>query len=252
MEQDRLIFIQKAFASEQECLIAKLRSSDRIVHNGDKGEVNEKHFIDFLRKYLPNRYTVNKAMVIDSEGNVSDSIDIVVFDRQYTPTLLDNNKHRYVPAEAVYAIFECKPTINKEYLEYAADKIESVRKLKRTSVEIVYAGGKYPAKEHFDILGGILALRIDWTDNFGETFQKNHKTLLGKRRIDCGFVAEGASFDIFENADNFSYSFGTKDNSLAYFAFRLLWKLQSLATVPAIDWMSYAKTLSKMNGGQYV
>jgi hypothetical protein len=245
VEKDGLHFLQNAFASDQACLVANLKSSDRIAHSGDKGEVNEEHFIEFLTSYLPNRYTVKKAMIIDCEGNVSDSIDIVVFDRQYTPTLLDNNKHRYVPAEAVYAVFECKPTINKDYLEYTADKIQSVRKLKRTSVEIVHAGGKYPAKEHFDILGGILALQVDWVDCFGESFQKNHKTLIGKKRVDCGFAAEGASFDSIANPNNFSYSFGPKDNSLAYFAFRLLWKLQSLATVPAVDWMAYANTLSK-------
>jgi hypothetical protein len=245
MEQNSLYFLRDAFASEQKCLIADLESSDRIAHNGDKGEVNEGHFIDFLTKYLPNRYTVKKAMIIDSKGNVSDSIDIVVFDRQYTPTLLDNNKHRYVPAEAVYAIFECKPTINKEYLEYTAEKVQSVRRLKRTSVDIVYAGGVYPAKKHFDIIGGILALRVEWADNFGIAFQKNHKTLIGDKRVDCGFAAEGASFDIFSDVDSFAYTFGPKEKSLAYFVFRLLWKLQSLATVPAVDWMAYANTLSE-------
>src|SRR5947209_3072822 len=109
----KLEFLRQAFGTEQECLAPKLKSSRRITHAGDRGEVNEQHFIDFLRKYLPNRYTVEKAIVLDSEGDVSDSIDVVVFDRQYTPTLLDNDKHRYVPAEAIYAIFECKPTIDK-------------------------------------------------------------------------------------------------------------------------------------------
>src|SRR5690242_15085510 len=99
-------FLRQAFATEQDCLIANLKSSRRITHQGDRGEVDEQHFIDFLRSYLPNRYSVEKAIVLDSDGNVSDSIDVVVFDRQYTPTLLDNVKHRYVPAEAVYAIFE--------------------------------------------------------------------------------------------------------------------------------------------------
>ncbi len=50
----------------------------------DRGEVNEQFFIDFLRAYLPNRYTVEKAIVMDSNGSVSHSIDVVVFDRQYT------------------------------------------------------------------------------------------------------------------------------------------------------------------------
>lgn len=242
-------FLREAFATEQECLIPKLKSSNRISHAGDRGEVNEQHFIDFLRKYLPNRYTVEKAIVLDSEGSVSDSIDVVVFDRQYTPTLLDNDKHRYVPAEAVYAIFECKPTIDKAYLEYAGDKAASVRKLKRTSVEIHHAGGVFPAKKLFGIVAGILAIDVEWAAGFkSDAFEQTHKGLTGERAIDCGFAAKGASFDTF--AEQGAYTFGPKDNALAFFAFRLLWKLQSLATVPAVDWMAYANQLSHKQEGQ--
>lgn len=239
--------LRDAFATEQQCLVANLRSSSRIAHAGDRGEVNEQHFIEFLRKYLPNRYTVEKAIVMDSLGNVSDSIDVVVYDRQYTPTLLDNDKHRYVPAEAVYAIFECKPKIDKGYLEYAADKAASVRKLKRTSVEIHHAGGIYPAKKHFDIVAGILAIEVDWKDGFGVSFRTVHEALCADRGVDCGFAAAGASFDVFDGPS--LYKYGPTDNALAYFAFRLLWKLQSLATVPAVDWLAYAETLSHKSGG---
>jgi hypothetical protein len=236
-------FLREAFGTEQTCLVASLKSSQRITHAGDRGEVNEQHFIEFLRKYLPNRYTVEKAIVIDSLGSVSHSIDIVVFDRQYTPTLLDNDKHRYVPAEAVYAVFECKPKVDKGYLEYAADKAESVRRLTRTSVEIPHAGGVYPAKKPGHIVAGILAIDVDWKDGFrSEAFQQVHGGLVGDRTIDCGFAATGASFDIFAGAN--AYSFGPTDNALAYFAFRLLSRLQSLATVPAVDWTAYAARLS--------
>lgn len=193
---------------------------------------------------MPNRYTVEKAIVIDSNGAVSHSIDIVVFDRQYTPALLDNDKHRYVPAEAVYAVFECKPTINKTYLEYAADKAESVRRLHRTSVDIHTAGGKLPAKPHFPIISGILAIDVEWADGFnGDTFRHLHGPLTGDRAVDCGFAAKGASFDVFDGAG--AYCYGPHDNALAFFAFRLLSKLQSMATVPAVDWMAYAKRLSR-------
>lgn len=242
-------FLREAFATEQECLVPKLKSSNRITHAGDRGEVNEQHFIDFLRKYLPNRYTVEKAIVLDSEGSVSDSIDVVVFDRQYTPTLLDNDKHRYVPAEAVYAIFECKPQIDKGYLEYAGDKAASVRKLKRTSVEIYHAGGVFPAKKPSAIVAGILAIDVDWAKGFdSDAFREAHSGLTGARAVDCGFAAKGASFDTF--AENGSYTFGPRENALAFFAFRLLSKLQSLATVPAVDWMAYANQLSNKQKDQ--
>lgn len=238
-------FLKDAFATEQTCLLANLKSSYRITHKGDRGEVNEQFFIDFLRAYLPNRYTVEKAIVIDSTGAVSHSIDVVVFDRQYTPTLLDNDKHRYVPAEAVYAVFECKPKIDKEYLEYAAKKAESVRKLHRTSVEIHHAGGVLPAKKPFSIVAGILATEVGWVDGLSESFRENHSALSGDMRLDCGFAASGSCFDVFDGES--AYTFGPKENALAYFAFRLLSKLQTLATVPAVDWMAYARTLSRTN-----
>lgn len=236
-------FLQKAFASEQRKLEANLQaSSDSITHNGDMGEVNEQFFIDTLRRYLPDRYTVEKAIILDSLGNTTDSIDVVVFDRQYTPTLLDNAKHRYVPAEAVYAVFECKPTIDKGYLEYAADKAASVRRMHRTSVEIPHAGSKpYPPKAQIEIVAGIVALDIEWADGFGDAFRKTHQELINYRQLDCGLAVCGASFDTFDGG----YTFGPKDNALVFFLFRLLKRLQSVGTVPAVDWAAYAQQLSK-------
>lgn len=236
-------FLQRAFASEQSCLIAKLRSSDRIIHDGDRGEVNEQFFIDVLRKYLPGRYTVHKAAILDSEGQVSDSIDVVVHDRQYTPTLLDSESHRYIPAEAVYAIFECKPKIDKDYLEYAARKAASVRRLKRTSVPIPHAGGSYPAKPHFNIISGILAIDVGWKEGLSRSFVDCLSGLTGEMRLDCGLAVDGHSFDAFDPSGQLSFC--RSENALVYFLFRLLNQLQSLGTVPAIDWNAYASQLSK-------
>ena len=241
LETNRLS-LRDAFTTEQNCLDVNLRSSGRILHQGDKGSVNEKHFIDFFRHYLPDRYKITSGSVIDSKGDVSDSIDIIVFDRQYTPTLLDNEKHRYVPAEAVYAVFECKPCIDKEYLEYAAHKAETVRALKRTSVPIHFAGGVYPPKVPGHIVAGILALDVSWADGFGSTFEKNHGNCVGDQLLDCGFASSGACFDVFDGSSKYTY--GPTTNAVAFFAFRLLSRLQSLATVPAIDWNRYASQLS--------
>ena len=128
-------FLKNAFALEQKVLQVKLElSAQSITHPGTLGDVNESYVIDVLHKYLPKRYAVDNGIVIDSTGATSDQIDVVIYDNQYTPTLLDQENHRFIPAEAVYAVFEVKPTINKAYLEYAGNKAESVRKLKRTSI----------------------------------------------------------------------------------------------------------------------
>ncbi len=242
-ETDGKAFLRSAFDAEQNVLAVQLKlSSQSITHDGTMGQVNEQHFINVLRKYLPNRYAVSQGIVIDSNGKTSDQIDIVLFDQQYTPTLLDQQDHRFIPAEAVYGIFEVKPTINKTYLEYAADKAKSVRELERTSIAIPFAAGTYPPKPLHPIFAGIVAPDIEWIDGFkSSSFNANLTALTNERSIDCGLALTDTSFDRFDGKVTLS----DKDCGLAFFLFRLLQKLQSLGTVPAIDWNKYASSLGK-------
>ena len=235
-------FLQEAFAAEQKLLQVRLEmSSQSISHDGTMGAVNESCFIEILRKYLPRRYAVNRGIVIDSTGSTSDQIDVIIYDIQYTPTLLDQKSHRYIPAEAVYAVFEVKPQINKRHIEYAGEKAESVRRLNRTSVPIAHAEGKFPAKKLFPILTGIVASKSEWKNGFNNpSFIRVYKALTATNKLDCGLALSGCCFDIFSGA----FEFGPTDQALPYFLFRLLQKLQSLGTVPAIDWNAYALALS--------
>jgi hypothetical protein len=94
-------FLRDAFREQQSVLEKQLAlAAASITHDGKFGEVTEKHIISILRQYLPHRYSVDSAIVIDQTGRTSDQIDIVIYDKQYTPTILDQQDHRYVPAEA--------------------------------------------------------------------------------------------------------------------------------------------------------
>ena len=106
-------FLRRAFALQQQDLLSKLNlAAASVTHDGKYGDITEQHIIEILRAYLPARYQVDSAIVIDCEGHTSDQIDVVVYDRYYTPTLLDQKGHRYVPSEAVYAVFELKPVVD--------------------------------------------------------------------------------------------------------------------------------------------
>lgn len=237
-------FLRRAFAGVHKLLALTLdHAAQTITHDGERGGVTESAWIEVLRSYLPNRYAVNSGIVIDSEGHTSDQIDVVIYDLQYTPVLLTQEPHRYIPAEAVYAVLEAKPNINKQRLEYAAEKAASVRALKRTSVRIPHAGGVYAAKPLFPLLSGIVAATVDWSDGFGKTFLSVMASdeLSGDRRIDCGCALSHGAFDTF--ASDGAMTFGRREADLVFFLFRLLDKLQSLGTVPAIDWNAYASVL---------
>lgn len=50
-----------------------------------KGDASESVWRELLQAYLPKRYQAETAHVVDSKGAFSDQIDVVVFDRQYSP-----------------------------------------------------------------------------------------------------------------------------------------------------------------------
>ncbi len=238
-------FLKDAFSTEQEVLRKKLlHAASSVTHDGELGGVSEGHFIEFLQNYLPKRYAVDSAIVIDSNGRTSDQIDIVIFDNQYTPLLLPQQRHRYVPAEAVYAVLEVKQKIDKGNLQYAGTKAESVRKLQRTSVRITAAGtteGHEP-KKPFPILSGILATDVAWSDGFeSNAFIRHHNGLSKRQGVNFGLALSGHYFDDYESEKHRVIG----KNALAQFLFRLLGALQDLGTVTAADWSKYAKVFNK-------
>lgn len=121
-----------------------------------------------LNRYLPKRYLAGKAHVVDSKGAFSEQIDVVVFDRQYSPFIFDFESEAVIPAESVYAAFEAKQSINARLVEYAHKKLSSVRKLHRTSLPIPSASGTLPAKLPVPIIGRILTFESDWNPPLGE------------------------------------------------------------------------------------
>jgi hypothetical protein len=244
-------FLGGALAMEQKLLSQQLEiSSHSITNNGVRGDVNEQLFIDVLRRYLPRRYGVEQGIVIDSNGSTSDQIDIVIYDQQYTPPLLKQMSHRYILAEAVYGVLEVKPALNRDYLIYAAQKAESVRRLERTSVPIPHAGGVYDAKPLFPIIAGIVGIRSEWNDGLDSRhFLQTINQLLGDQTLTLGLAMEDRAFErsypIFDQPmPHGELNLSPAENSLAWFLFTLLKRLQDLGTCPAVDWLRYREVLA--------
>jgi hypothetical protein len=94
----------------------------------------------------------------------------------------------------------------------------------------------------FPILAGIIAPDVEWVEGVSSSsFNTNLVVLTNERSIDYGLALSDRSFDRFDG----ELVFSDKECSLAFFLFRLLQKLQSLGTVPAIDWNKYASVLGK-------
>ncbi|WHH59784.1 DUF6602 domain-containing protein [Petroclostridium sp. X23] len=243
----RKIQLKELFYDLQTQMIAKLSTNRRsIAHPGAKGDASELNWIQWLKDYLPKRYCVDKAFIIDCDNNISDQIDVVIYDQQYTPFAFKQDSVIYIPAESVYAIFEVKQELSKEYIEYAGKKAESVRSLRRTSAPIPYAGGFYPPKPHNNIISGILTLTSTWTEPLGKSFEEHITSLPDIQRIDIGCALQCGSFKVDYNVNPIAIEKSTQEESFIYFFLKLLMELQKLATIPAMDIECYARALDSI------
>ncbi|MGN6366473.1 DUF6602 domain-containing protein [Asticcacaulis taihuensis] len=209
-------------------------------HPGTKGDATESAWLEMLQTYLPQRYQATSAHVVDSHGQFSDQIDVVVFDRQYSPFIFRYLQQTVVPAESVYAVFEAKQSINATQVQYAQEKVASVRKLHRTSLPIPHAGGTYPAKALQHILGGLLTLESDWRPALGASLQTALSAGTLDGRLDLGCVAAHGVFSC-DSGDCTVLS--SIEKPATAFLFDLIARLQEMATVPMIDVRAYANWL---------
>lgn len=217
-------------------------SRTTLKHPGTKGDATEGIWLELLKHYLPQRYQAERAHVVDSKGQFSQQIDIVVFDRQYSPFMFNFQGQLIVPAESVYAVFETKQTINAALVDYAQQKAASVRRLHRTSLPIPHAGGVYPPKPLSPILAGFLALESEWKPALGEPLRAaltvNDPTL----QLEFGCIATHGIFT-YDTAVR-SYKIDCDVKPAAAFLFNLISRLQQCATVPMIDIDAYGAWLT--------
>lgn len=239
------IDLRDIFLGLQKQMVAKLSTGRRnIAHPGTKGDATELGWIKMLNTYLPKRYQVDKAFVLDADGRFSEQIDIVIFDRQYSPFLFNQDGAIYIPAESVYAVIEVKQDLSKKVIEYAGSKAASVRRLKRTSAAIPHAGGVYPPKQHFEIIAGVLTLGCSWTPALGTKFEAAIAGLSVNQRINLGCALQFGAFEVtYKDDAKPRIQRSGKQDSLIFFFLRLLSRLQQIGTTPALDISEYAKSL---------
>jgi len=246
-----MIDLEDLYKNLQKEMIGRLSlCSTAIEHPGTKGAATEINWISWLRCYLPNRYAVDKGIVIDSNGQQSDQIDVIIYDNQYSYFVFNQGDTKYVPAESIYAVFEVKQNLNKAHMDYAGKKAKSVRILHRTSAEIKHAGGKYPPKELHEIVSGILTLECDWKLPATSNVAKYINGADYAKRLDivCSinagtYIVHNKTFVNDDNDGDLSPNFCGNEYSLIFFFLQLLKKLQDIGTVPAIDILKYANTI---------
>lgn len=235
--------LQQLLASLHDDIEQRLATARKAFGHPDaKGDASETVWVQLFEAYLPKRYSALKAYVVDSKGSFSEQIDVVIFDRQYSPFVFNYQGQTVVPAESVYAVFETKQVINAAHVTYAQNKVASVRSLHRTSLPIPTAAGILPLKSLHAIIGGLLTFESDWNPALGAPLTVALEASDANGRLDMGCIAAHGMFSC--DVDG-CYTLALQGKSATAFLFELIARLQNLATAPMIDIRAYSQWLTK-------
>ena len=205
-----------AFFKRQEKLRSDLGLGDIAAHPGTKGDDTELNWLHMLERVpapplrcLPRRSSSTRRVT------QSEQIDVVIHDRHFSPLLFEVGDACYIPAESVYAAFEVKQDLDKGNLEYAADKIATVRSLHRTTAPVPHAGGMYDPITRAGSSAGCSTRRSDWTPPFGEPFETCLQDLDARDGgevqwgLDIGCAVEDGGFTVTRDATTYAMQAST-------------------------------------------
>ena len=106
-----------------------VKAQKSLSHAGLKGDANEETVKKFLRQYLPKSLDITTGMLVDSDGNQSRQLDIIICDSAKTPIFFQSGETRVIPIECAYAVIEVKAFLDKSELEKSYQNMHSVKSL---------------------------------------------------------------------------------------------------------------------------
>ena len=114
-------------------LVVDFEDARQATTPGLVGEAMEVPVRDQLEQILPRGVAVGSGCVIDSYGNTSRQIDVILYERDICPVFSVNNtpETTYYPCEGVIAVGEIKSLLDTNGLSDSFTKIASVKHLRR-------------------------------------------------------------------------------------------------------------------------
>jgi hypothetical protein len=105
-----------------------------VPHPGELGTAREEVIRAFLRKHLPKRFGVSTGFVFDWQGNVSNQIDVVIYDQYVCPEFEVAGDKKFFPCESVICAGQIKTALTStREVHKALDNLRSVKVLDRSA-----------------------------------------------------------------------------------------------------------------------
>lgn len=118
-------------------------------HGSTLGGFREDIWKGMFEQIVPRKFAIDQSVfVIDSDGRVSNEVDLVIYDETYTPYIFRYGRMKFIPIEAVAVVVECKSlSLNNDILKNWAESImvltTSVKSCARVANR-VFVGDKEP------------------------------------------------------------------------------------------------------------
>jgi hypothetical protein len=212
--------LHEVFRRVQSRLLADLAVAHCFEHPTAHGTANETLWLNLFSHYLPARFRAAPAFVINPGGARSRQIDIAIYDAHHAPRLFPHAAGDHLPIESIYAVFEVKPTLSKQWLRDAAAKAASVRALQSAPRPI---------------LAGLLAEISVWRPAaFRTNLLRCLPALPPLHSLQYGCALAHGAFEYTS-----SLATAPASQALIFFLLRFLSRLNSLPPAPAPNLLAY-------------
>lgn len=112
----------------------------KIDHGTTSGSNREYVWKNLFERIIPKKFNIDRSVfIMDSVGNISKEVDLVIYDEQYTPYIFRYGTIKFIPIEAVAAVIECKSRSAKG--DDLSRWLESINKLSTGTNSIVRING---------------------------------------------------------------------------------------------------------------
>ena len=165
------------------------KGTKEIKHPKKRGDIREKEMIEFLLKIIPFRYGITQGFAINSVSTISREQDILIYDKNISPIIIDENDCKYIPQYAIPVAIEVKSKITNAEIAKIILNCASIKKLRydggfdfeeKKSDNIFYAVFCY---ESGVTLNSIIKKIGEYNENVPKTLQIDMIYVLGKGLI---------------------------------------------------------------------
>ena len=134
MEDKKILLKDLILSASQQLRQDFMEIQENNPHAAESGAETEIILKAFLKERLPRRFDVETGFVVGSDGSVSKQCDLIIYDAINCPIYRKGPKTYIFPKDNVAAVIEVKSKINKDELNDAGRKIESVKKIKPSPI----------------------------------------------------------------------------------------------------------------------